>query len=123
MTTVTLEVPDGVAKRLDSLGDRLPQVLSRLLESSSGSSALTLAASHPVYQEMMDFLGAGPGPQRIVDFKISSAAQERLESLLEKNREEGLSEVEATELDVYELVHHSMIRLKAHARAALSGSA
>ena len=65
---------------------------------------------------MMDFLASGPTPQQIIDFKVPAAAQERLEELLERNREEGLTEAESAELDVYELVHHSMIRLKAQAR-------
>ena len=84
--------------------------------------AIALAAEHSVYQEMLDFLGSGPSARRIVDFKVSPSAQERLDSLLEKSREEGLTEAEETELDVYELVHHSMIRLKASARIALAGA-
>jgi hypothetical protein len=94
------------------------------VDARSGQSSLALvAAVHLAYREMLDFLGDSPGPRRIVDFKISAAAQERLELLLEKNRDEGLDDEEATELDVYELVHHSMIRLKGHARMALAGSA
>jgi hypothetical protein len=91
-------------------------------DARSAISALALAAVHPAYQEMLDFLGDGPDPRRIVAFKISAAAQERLELLLEKNREDGLNDAEAAELDVYELVHHSIIRLKARARMALAGS-
>jgi len=39
----------------------------------------------------------------------------RLEELLDKNREEGLTEEEEEELDVYEQVDHLMILLKARA--------
>jgi hypothetical protein len=39
--------------------------------------------------------------------------------LLEKNREEILTDEEVEELDVYELVHHSVIRLKSRARSAV----
>jgi hypothetical protein len=123
MTTITLELPDELAARMNMLRDRLPGLLSRLLESPSAeklSQALKAAATHPVYGEMMDFLASRPMPEQIFDFKISAAAQDRLEELLEKNREEGLSETESAELDVYELVHHSLIRLKADARRAQS---
>ena len=123
MTTITLEVPDELAARINALRDRLPDLLSHVLELSSAektSQALRAAATHPVYREMMDFLATSPTPQQIIDFKISSAAQEQLEELLEKNREEELTQAESVELDVYELVHHSMIRLKAHARQAQS---
>ncbi len=118
MTIITLEIPDELAARINAQRDRLPALLSSVLESPPGekTSQALRAATHPVYREMMDFLASSPTPQRIVDFKISAAAQERLEELLDKNREEGLTEAESAELDVYELVHHSMIRLKAHAR-------
>ncbi|HEY6331926.1 MAG TPA: hypothetical protein VI756_21540, partial [Blastocatellia bacterium] len=61
--------------------------------------AILLAAAHPVYQEMLDFLGSSPNARRIVDFKISLSAQERLDSLFEKKREQGLTEAEEAELD------------------------
>jgi hypothetical protein len=121
MTTITLEVPDELAARINTLRDRLPALLTSLLESPStekGSQALKAAATHPVYDEMMKFLASSPTPEQIIDFKISTGAQERLEELLEKNREESLTETESAELDVYELVHHSIIRLKADARRA-----
>ena len=123
MTTITIEVPDELAMRLGSLGSRLPDVLAQLLETSSGermSDAVKRAATHPVYREMIDFLATAPGPAQIVDFKISAAAQDRLEDLLEKNREQRLTDAESTELDVYQLVHHSLIELKAHARLSQS---
>ena len=123
MTTITLEVPDELAARINALRDRLPALLCSVLElppAAKTSPALRAAATHPVYREMMDFLATSPTPQQLIDFKISAAAQERLEELLEKNREEELTAAESVELDVYELVHHSMIRLKAHARRTKS---
>ncbi|MBI1747630.1 MAG: hypothetical protein HYR55_13740 [Acidobacteria bacterium] len=123
MTTITLEIPDELAVQINALRDRLPELLSRALAGASGagtSQALKVATTHPVYRELMDFLGSGPAPQQIMNFKISAAAQDRLAELLEKNHEAGLTEAESAELDVYELVHHSVIRLKAHARLAKS---
>lgn len=123
MTTITLEVSDELAARINALRDHLPDLLSSALEPPSAektSQAVKMAAVHPVYREMMDFLAASPTPQQIIDFKISAATQERLEELLDKNGDEGLTAAESAELDVYELVHHSMIRLKAHSRRAQS---
>lgn len=122
MTTITLEVPDYLATRIESLREQMPSLLATLLGASPAektSQALVAAAIHPVYREMLDFLATSPSPQQIIEFKISDDAQERLEELLEKNREEGLSVEETAELDVYELVHHSMLRLKAQARMAV----
>jgi hypothetical protein len=122
MTTITLEVPDKLAARLDAVRAQLPDLLSQVLEKSptaSPSLALQMAATHPAYRQMMDFLATSPTRQQIVDFQISASAQERLAELLDKNREEGLTETGSAELDVYELVHHSIIRLKALARLAI----
>jgi hypothetical protein len=120
MTTITLEVPDALAARISAMSDRLPELLSGMLDPipEETSQALRAAATHHVYREMLDFLASSPTPQQIVDFKLPKDDQERLEELLEKNREERLSDVELAELDVYELVHHSVIRLKAQARRA-----
>ena len=40
-----------------------------------------------------------------------------MEELLDKNREEILTEAESAELDIYQLVHNVMILLKARASA------
>ena len=53
---------------------------------------------------------------QIVAFKLSLAAHGRLEALLAKNREEGLSDAEEAELDVYAQVNHLLLLLKARAR-------
>jgi len=122
MTTITLDLPDELATRIEPQRGRLASLLARALKAESpqaASQALTVEATHPVYQEMLDFLATRPSPQQIIEFKISARSQERLEELLEKNREEVLSDEEIAELDVYELVHHSVIRLKAQARLTL----
>jgi len=49
-------------------------------------------------------------------FKVSAAAQERLENLLDKNREEALSPGEKAELDTYLQLSEWMTILKARAR-------
>ena len=70
---------------------------------------------------MVEFLSSRPTPEQILAFKISPHAQARLAELLEKNREEGLTEAESAELDWYEYVHNIMTRLKAQARPAPAG--
>jgi len=119
MTTITLEVPDELAVRINSMRDRLPDLLSNVLQPANvaqTSRAVKAAATHPAYREMMTFLASRPSPQQIIDFKIGDQAAERLAELLDKNREVKLTSEESTELDVFELVHHSIIRLKAQAR-------
>jgi hypothetical protein len=68
-----------------------------------------------VYQEVIDFLIKRPTPEEIINFKVSSQAQTRLQMLLEKNRLKTLSQMELAELDVYEQLEHMMSLLKARA--------
>jgi hypothetical protein len=92
MTTITLEVPDELAARLRPLRSRLTSFVQ---ESSCASPSC-----HPA-DEMLNFLVSRPDPADILTFKSSPIAQARLEELLDKNREHGLSETEQLELDRY----------------------
>jgi hypothetical protein len=78
---------------------------------------LTSRVAHPALKEMMDFLVSGPTPAQIIAFKVSPPAQARLEELLDKNRENDLTDDEAAELDGYAQLNHVLILLKAHARS------
>jgi hypothetical protein len=119
VTTITLEVPDELARRLDAERDRLPRVLSWALRKLPPRRDVRPAASASppqAFTEMITFLSSQPTPEQIHAFKISAQAQARLSALLEKNREIGLDEVENAELDWYEYVHDIMARLKAQTR-------
>src|SRR5260221_14448378 len=125
MATITLELPEELAVRLDPLRDQLPQLLSQLLDSASAEKKFTLSGTvmtHPVFLELIDFLSARPTAKQVLGHKVSSAVQERLEELLDKNREEGLTAAEEEEIDAYRLVNHVMILLKARARSLGSSS-
>ena len=121
MATITLQIPDELAQRLEPLQDRLPELLWQLLESTKKPTTIdpeinTDSGNIPaVYQEVLDFLIKSPIPQEIVNFKVSQQAQTRLQILLDKNRESILNEMEIAELDVYEQLEHLMILLKARA--------
>jgi len=119
MTTITLEVPDELAAMLAPLRQNLPSLLFRALELQAAEDLAfegAYEANQLVFQEALNFLTSRPTPEQILMFKASPPAQERLEELLDKNREEGLTKDEETELDVYEQVNNLMILLKAHAR-------
>jgi hypothetical protein len=117
MTAITLEVSDELAAKLASVGQQLPNLLSQALELQAAEALTeerTEKDGQPIFQEMLNLLTSRPVPKQILMFKTSPAAQERLEELLDKNREEGLTEEEETEFDVYEQVNDLMILLKAH---------
>lgn len=125
MAELTIQVPDELAQQLEPLQERLPALLTWLVEAlaprAAAGDALALVSSPTdaplAYAEVLDFLLNRPTPQDIVAFKVSPAAQARLGELLDKNRADELSETEAAELDLYEQIEHLMILLKAKARA------
>jgi hypothetical protein len=128
MAELTIHVPDELAQRLEPLQDRLPELLTRLVETLSPRtvsadvlSLVTNPTDAPLaYAEVLDFLLTRPTPQDIVAFRVSPAAQARLRALLDKNREDELNAAEAAELDLYEQLEHLMLLLKAKARAQLT---
>ncbi|MUG95823.1 hypothetical protein F7734_27080 [Scytonema sp. UIC 10036] len=120
MAELTIQISDELAQRLKPLQNRLPELLWRLLDVANSpqvqQTVLAETTDIPeVYQEVLDFLIKRPTPEEIMNFKVSSQAQTRLQALLEKNRSAILSPMELAELDVYEQLEHIMILLKARA--------
>jgi len=126
MAELTLDVSDELMQRLQPLQDRLPALLTLLVEAISSQtegpplSAVPSTETPLAYAEVLDFLLTHPTPHDILAFKVSDAAQARLRLLLDKNREETLSAPEEAELNIYEQLEHLMILLKAKAYALAS---
>lgn len=122
MTTITLEVPDELANRLTTAQKQLPQVLSIALDlmGTPEDSPSPILPNSPLAIEVIDFLAGAPSLAEIITFKVSPKMQARFEELLDKNREEGLSQQEKAELETYQQVNHFFILLKARARKALN---
>jgi hypothetical protein len=121
MTTITLEVPDELARQLRPMQQYLPELLAlavNLFPQQSRQTSSTDDIQDPA-QEILDFLVSKPTPEQILGFKCSSSAQACLEELLEKNQQGLLNEEEEGLLDVYQQITHFFILLKAHARTQL----
>ena len=73
------------------------------------------------YDEVIDFLAAGRSPSEIVDFRPSEEARARVYDLVAREKGDGLSAEEATELDDYMRLEHLMRLTKARARWHLAG--
>jgi hypothetical protein len=71
------------------------------------------------YEEIVDFLAAGTSPQTLITFQPSEAAKARLMELLQREKTNGLSSEETSELDHYLQLEHLMRLTKARARAYL----
>jgi hypothetical protein len=120
MTTITLEVPDELAAHFKIA----PAALTALIREAVAAKVARLSpqddsdeSAPPIYQEMIDLLTSGPTAAQLLAFKISDSAQERLEELLRKNREEELTAEERADLNTYLRLSEYLTKLKARARA------
>jgi hypothetical protein len=82
-------------------------------ESLFGESSMQIT---PVYLEVVDFIAAGPTPERIAAYHPSDAAQRRLMELLARHKSGELLPEEEFELENYLQLEHFMRLIKARAR-------
>ena len=120
MTTITLEVPDELAVQFKIEPAHLPALIREAVEARFSKPTKTPATAPSIYQEIVNFLTSDPALEQVAEFKISAPAQERLEELLDKNREAGLTPEEKTQLEKYLHFRHVMILLKASARRVIN---
>ena len=120
MTTITIEVPDDLVAQFKISPAALPSLIREAVASKlarSASQNVSEAAELPLYQEIIDLLTSGPTATQLLAFKISSAAQERLEELLDKNREKEITAEERAELNTYVRLSEYLTKLKARVHA------
>ena len=106
MVQMTLNIPDGLAERLQPLGAWLPTVLELTLVGCKTVAAATAT-------EVLEFLAQGPTPEEVLAYHASARAQRRLQRLLALNAAGLLSEEEQQELDEIQQIEHIIIMLKA----------
>lgn len=68
------------------------------------------------YEEVVDFIAAGPQPSKIIAFRPSAATKERVSDLTYREKTVGLTPDERSELDLYLQLEHLMRLAKARAR-------
>ncbi len=95
--TVTLELTDEVA------GNALPnaRVLAGFVEAGLRRQRVESVLVREL-SAMVERLSESPGPDEIIAMRVSNAAQDRMEELLERNREGKLSDDERREWDDFE---------------------
>lgn len=74
------------------------------------------------YEEVIEFIAAGPDPASIIAFQPSAAVKERVADLLYREKVSGLSPDEKAELDHYMQLEHLLRLAKARARLHLPPS-
>ncbi len=73
-----------------------------------------------VYDDIVEFIASGTTPESVMKFKLSEAAQERLEDLVYAHEIGQLTEEEREELDDFLVLEHIMILAKARAHQYIS---
>jgi hypothetical protein len=74
---------------------------------------MTSVKTTKVYDEMIEFIVAGTTPQSVINFKLSAAAQERLENLVYRHQTGELTPEEKRELDHFLTLEHIITMAKA----------
>jgi hypothetical protein len=70
-----------------------------------------------VYEEIIDFLAGGFTPDSLIACKPSEEARHLVEELIEREKNEGLTQEETSELTRYMELDHILTLAKARARA------
>jgi hypothetical protein len=107
---LTLTIPDELATRIRAVEDRLPEILELGLR-----EWLSAPAHYAGLNDLLETLARLPSPEEVLALRPASTLQDRIEQLLEKDRNDGLSSEEQQEWARYEYIEH-LIRL-AKARA------
>lgn len=116
MAAVTLHLTDELAGRLRGQEEHLPEILELGLRDINANSQ----AGFDGATEVLEVLATLPSPQEVMALRPSARLTARIEELLEKNREGGLTAAEQREWERYEYLEHLVRVAKARASRRLS---
>lgn len=109
MAMLTIEIPDELMAQLSPVQDQLPDLLRRCLQ--------PLALPAQVYRYVLDFLTSQPTNEQIAAFRPTEEMQARLTYLVDKEKNDALSQEEQQELDEYAQIEHLIVMFKSGALA------
>lgn len=104
MTTLTIEVPNELAERLNQEKERLPELLVQCLH----QPPLPVQA----YRYVLDFLTSRPTPAEIAAFRPTPEMIERRRTLVAREHTGEITLTEKAELDEYDRLEHVVVMLK-----------
>jgi len=108
---ITLEIPDDIARHLESCKENLPQILALGLREITANPSTNFSG----LVDILEFFAKLPSPQEILALRLTPAIQTEIETLLDKNRTEGLNEREQCLWQHYEFIEHLVRLAKAQA--------
>lgn len=94
MTQITIEIPERLAPRLEPVQ---PYVIEFM---EAGLHKMNLEGN-PLYQELLTFFRSSPTSQQIIDLHASEVVEAHIDTLLQKNKANELTEIEKQELVGY----------------------
>ena len=110
---VTLNIPDELASRFQPIADKLPRILELGLQKWQANQLPEIEG----VADVLETLAGLPSPEEVLALRPSPSLQERINSLLVKNRLEGLHPEEEKEWQQFQFLEH-LVRI-AKAKAAL----
>ncbi|NEO85244.1 MAG: hypothetical protein F6J87_13490 [Spirulina sp. SIO3F2] len=130
MAQITIDIPDDLAQQLAPYQGQFSDLFTHFIATTllgqsnrqQNSSNSTLLNTSSTYREILDFLISQPTSEQIIGFKVSETAQDRLQTLLQKNCETALTPAETAELDLYEQLDTLIGFLKIRAYTALNAA-
>jgi len=115
MLPFTLELPDELVQRLQPLEEELPRILELGLRQLNAEAE----GGYDGSSQVLEFLAGLPTPEEMIEFHPSAGLQARIQELLAKNRQTGLTPAEEQEWRRYEYLEHLVRMAKARARMRL----
>lgn len=108
---ITIDIPEGLAKRLEQYRDRLPELLEL------GLREVRVRPEEETVDErrIIEILTSQPTPEEVLQIKPSVELQDRVSELLDRSKRGEISGQEENELDRYLMLEHIVRLAKAHA--------
>ena len=119
MSQITVDIPEELVTRLQPYTEHIPQILELGLRQFDPEYTAVNNDAFAELDNIVKFLNQSPAPEEIVALRPSKALQLRISRLLEKNRQEGMTETEETWWERFEYVEHLVRIAKAKAIAQL----
>ncbi|WP_414618902.1 hypothetical protein [Calothrix sp. CCY 0018] len=115
---VSLDIPEDLARRLNLLEDKLPQILELGLRELNALSNTGFTGT----AEVLEFFAQLPTPEEIIALRPSPEFQQQISELLEKNRTQKLTPQEEQIWEQYQYLEHLVRIAKTKAFIKLKAS-
>jgi hypothetical protein len=106
-----IEVSDALGEQLQAMQDRLPEILERGMRDMLAEQTETFHDAAEIIAVLVSQLT----PEQILAIQPSPDLQARVRNLLDRNKQNVLTEQEQAELERYAFLEHLVRMAKAHA--------